>query len=220
MTSTCSLIWTIALELDRYAKRILAILKVSPSNIGDEIQYVAKSFTVGTNDVSQHLESLKTLLQANEILVRFKASVAQNEISKEGDVELAQKLKFVGAFLVELDGSVYMTEHRITGRFKKFNSNVAFGYRNSEFYDCFSHYSLYFSNGENLLCDLQGIAILQGSMMLLTDPEIHSVDGSSDQDSAAAIGLETFKSTHVCGNLCRNLGIENNELKLKESDSE
>ena len=57
-----------------------------------------------------------------------------------------------------------------------------------------------------------------GSIILLTDPEIHCASVHNTKDSAAAIGLSNFKKLHVCEELCIGIGIQNIEIETEEDD--
>lgn len=72
----------------------------------------------------------------------------------------------------------------------------------------FSHFSWSISNGDKLVCDLQGVWNSTDGF-IMTDPVIHSAgrrhrNGSTDKGSE---GIEIFFGTHVCSNVCKHLGL-------------
>ena len=84
-------------------------------------------------------------------------------------MEMVQRLSFVNAFIAKVGDDYYVFEERIMSQFRKFNSNTAFeNTARSMPYDALSHFSLYHTDDEYLLCDLQG------GLQVLTDPQVHS----------------------------------------------
>ncbi len=65
----------------------------------------------------------------------------------------------------------------------------------------------------NACCAICKVIVFHlGTMFVLTDPDTHHLDVELDDDSAAAIGIKTFREIYVCGPLCKGLGILNEEL--------
>lgn len=70
----------------------------------------------------------------------------------------------------------------------------------------FAHYSYHITNGEMLVCDLQGIRKTDG--YLFTDPAIHHATrgphfcGPTDLGNA---GIQQFFQSHVCSRFCERL---------------
>ncbi|CAF1508339.1 unnamed protein product [Adineta steineri] len=95
-------------------------------------------------------------------------------------------------------------EEYISGNYIKFNSNNGYvnDAVNSSTMPAFSHWTFHHSNGELLVCDLQGV--LNGKNYRLTDPAIHSTTakryGLTDLGIA---GQASFFKTHKCNNICR-----------------
>jgi hypothetical protein len=72
----------------------------------------------------------------------------------------------------------------------------------------FSHWTWVETNGEVLVCDLQGVRDIPSKGYWLTDPAILSPGreyGSTDIGNA---GIHNFFASHKCTTMCRSLGID------------
>lgn len=92
-------------------------------------------------------------------------------------------------------------------RFTKLNSNSGW-FRTSEDADvahAFSHWTWCHTNGDKLICDLQGVRSSKG--WLLTDPAAHSKNGQGIHGctDCGPDGIEAFFHRHTCNRLCRHL---------------
>ena len=84
--------------------------------------------------------------------------------------------------------------------------------RDADVPQCFSHFTWSVTNGELLVCDLQGVWNATDGF-LLTDPAMHRAErrgrgrrrGSTDK---GAQGIVSFFATHTCSPLCRQLGLK------------
>lgn len=119
---------------------------------------------------------------------------------------------FVPADVVECrDGSYYIYEPFMEGRFEKFNNNqgvVASKSSYSQQLQTFSHYTWEKSGKSLLVCDLQGVG--GGGRIMLTDPAIHSRGGARQYgDTDLGIdGIQVFFKTHICNDTCIRLGLK------------
>ncbi len=84
------------------------------------------------------------------------------------------------------------------------------GVRNEDVPQCFSHYTWSVSDGQLLVCDLQGVWNATDGFTL-TDPAMHRVPaggrrrrGSTDKGER---GIAAFFATHTCSGLCAQLGL-------------
>ena len=79
---------------------------------------------------------------------------------------------------------------------------------------CFSHFSWSYSNGDYLVCDLQGVWNACDGFTL-TDPVVH--DGKerhmSRRTDKGASGIHAFFRTHKCSPLCKRLGLKDYDGK-------
>ena len=74
----------------------------------------------------------------------------------------------------------------------------------------FSHFTYQTSGGKHLVCDIQGTWNWQDGFML-TDPVVHCVSGKRHRFGKTDHGIEgiqKFFSTHVCGPVCKRLGLK------------
>jgi hypothetical protein len=96
-----------------------------------------------------------------------------------------------------------LVEPMLEGEFLKFNSNS--GYANgADFMQALSHFSYHHSNGQFLLCDLQG-GHYEGTYFL-TDPVIMS-SGDTKTFGSTDLGKEGFSNFfahHKCNRFCKS----------------
>jgi hypothetical protein len=90
--------------------------------------------------------------------------------------------------------------------FVKFNSNS--GWYNPDFpsMQAFSHYSWIKSNGNLVICDLQGEYEGDKSRYILSDPAISSVRQRFGSTDLGVLGIMKFMMTHQCVDQCSRLG--------------
>jgi hypothetical protein len=88
-------------------------------------------------------------------------------------------------------------------KFQKFNSNSGW-FDNSlpwcRAMQALSHYSYHVSNGQTLLCDLQGGIYQDG--VILTDPVISSEDSCYGPTDLGPRGISAFFYYHICNEYC------------------
>ena len=103
------------------------------------------------------------------------------------------------------DGTKVLVEPYIDD-FEKFNSNVGWtdggGVSWSKVMQALSHFSYHITNGEYLLCDLQGSVYKNG--IVLTDPVILSDEpGKFGNTDLGPKGISTFFNRHTCTKYCK-----------------
>jgi len=76
----------------------------------------------------------------------------------------------------------------------------------------FSHFTYDASQGQILICDIQGV---QG---IYTDPQIHTVNGKGfGSGNLGHTGIRAFLLRHVCNEVCRAVGLEKIQAKALSS---
>ena len=126
-----------------------------------------------------------------------------------------------------------LTEPELEGRFTKWNNNAGMVYLHpsppttsslgaiveeneegdevghkfiteNDVIQAFSHFTLRMSEGKELVCDLQGIYNTTDGFTL-TDPTINSARGKGTKGltDRGQEGIDKFRQTHVCSDLCR-----------------
>ena len=83
----------------------------------------------------------------------------------------------------------------------------------SEVPQCFSHFTHTFTEGRDLVCDLQGIwNDIDG--FIFTDPVIHHnshksgrAHGHNGRTDKGLAGIRIFFESHTCNSLCQRLGL-------------
>jgi len=125
-------------------------------------------------------------------------------------------LFFVPCYAYAAEGAVpagepsfFAAERYLPGAFLKYNSNN--GYvdeglaRHGDAAQAFVHFTFEASGGELLVADLQGVA--RESEILLTDPQVLSLQGLFGPGDLRARGLRACLAAHRCGPTCRSLGL-------------
>ena len=93
-----------------------------------------------------------------------------------------------------------LVEPKIEGEFVKFNSNT--GYTNgADVMQALSHFSYHHTNGQEVLCDLQGGRY--DTCYVLTDPVIMSRTGTYGTTDLGAHGISNFFFHHKCNQFCK-----------------
>lgn len=119
--------------------------------------------------------------------------------------------------LVINKGEEGLVEAKMFGSYTKFNSNSGYSTGCPEA-DFFSHWTLWYTNGTELVCDLQGIVshgegtLTYGSwfftyFLFLTDPAILSVSKEWGPTDLGARGIAQWMALHQCNHLCRRFGL-------------
>ena len=154
-----------------------------------------------------------------ELEIRTIAAAYANEFNchkqKPGN---CSPIEFTPVDIVQCQGGgdCYLLESFITGKIVKFNNNsgiVCTSTPHTEMLQTFSHFTYVRSGKTLLVCDLQGVR--DGHRILLTDPAIHSRGtpgshyGSMDRGYD---GIRMFFKTHVCTEVCRAMGLEQERL--------
>jgi len=105
-------------------------------------------------------------------------------------------------------GMIYCVEPFLTGRYEKFSDNMGRIFQTSGTWSetqlphAFTHYT--YEESGHLLC----VTDLQGVKSWMTDPQIHTVDGYGfGRGNMAQEGIEKFKATHVCTDICKALKL-------------
>ncbi|KAL7544133.1 hypothetical protein ACHAWF_007520 [Thalassiosira exigua] len=85
--------------------------------------------------------------------------------------------------------------------FRKFNSNTGAKDAQAAIAQTFSHFSYHATDGQWLLCDLQG-GMVGNNKYTLTDIVINSRDKRFGVTDLGVAGIETFLSQHQCNQFC------------------
>eukprot|EP00403_Amphidinium_massartii_P009691 CAMPEP_0178424154 /NCGR_PEP_ID=MMETSP0689_2-20121128/28063_1 /TAXON_ID=160604 /ORGANISM="Amphidinium massartii, Strain CS-259" /LENGTH=292 /DNA_ID=CAMNT_0020045781 /DNA_START=55 /DNA_END=933 /DNA_ORIENTATION=+ len=94
-----------------------------------------------------------------------------------------------------------LVEPYIEGKYVKFNSNTGWKADGFELMQALSHFSFHHSDGQYLLCDLQGG--MKDTFYILTDPVVLSrAGGEYGVTDTGLEGMETFFAHHRCNRFC------------------
>eukprot|EP00434_Breviolum_minutum_P025368 symbB.v1.2.022414.t1/scaffold1989.1/size93477/2 len=93
-----------------------------------------------------------------------------------------------------------LVEPLIDGTYAKFNSNSGWVNEGYNMMQALSHFSYHYTNGQHLLCDLQGGGY--DTHYILTDPAVLSVDKKFGSTDGGRPMMENFFAHHVCNEYC------------------
>ena len=109
----------------------------------------------------------------------------------------------------------FLLEREIRGAFEKFSSNSGWSSGADPILEAFSHWSWVHTNGDKLVCDLQGHRgdgslphLGQQYYYLLTDPAICSACREYGESDLGQAGIDAFFRHHECNEWCRQLDLE------------
>jgi len=161
-----------------------------------------------------HLETYKCHIRAMKMAKSFNKKLKNSNIGIDGPA--CPKILYLKPVIYRLKdkessgGFRYLAvEEKLTGVYEKFNSNNGYVKTVSdkskrvltEVAQSFSHFSHVFSQGEEIVVDIQGIGFKY------TDPQIHSLSleyGTADRGER---GMKDFFRTHICNSYCKSLGL-------------
>ena len=116
------------------------------------------------------------------------------------------------------DGQPFLLEREIRGSFEKFNSNSGWSSGTDPILEAFSHWTWVHTDGDHLVCDLQGHRGEPGDgtpyrgeedyYYLLTDPAICSSCREFGESDLGPAGINSFFANHRCNEWCEHLDIE------------
>jgi len=113
--------------------------------------------------------------------------------------------------------SEYVTvEDYLDGQWQKFNSNTGWTQNDESVLNAFSHWTYHHSNGEHLVCDLQGIESNNTESFELTDPVVMSNDKSFGSTDLGIVGISNWFFHHQCGEHCDACWLK--PEKIEKSD--
>ena len=113
-------------------------------------------------------------------------------------------------------GDEFLLEREIRGSFEKFNSNSGWSSGCDPILEAFSHWSWVHTDGQKLVCDLQGHREFDDGLphtgedyyYLLTDPAICTPCHDYDESDLGQRGINSFFAHHECNSWCEHLDIE------------
>lgn len=158
-----------------------------------------------SDDEDEFQESTEAAATVQLIAAEF-ANTFNQELEKRN---IKSQIKFLPMYVIKTRGKTrkyYMMEPYIPGKFEKVthNDGSVDPSRCSEVLAAFSHWTIERSNSQIALVDLQG------SGNFLTDPAIHCKwkAGHFGDTDLGPRGIKNAKRSHLCGPLCRKLGLQ------------
>lgn len=152
-------------------------------------------------------------LYFKDIEAQIFAQVWAKKYNKE---DPPKAVRFASCFVLELvdrpGRPVCGAEVYINGEFKKHNNNVGavcVGDGNDpklimdrKTAQAFSHFTFDASQGQLLICDIQGVG------GVYTDPQIHTLSGQGfGSGNLGQTGIRAFLLRHKCNEVCRSVGL-------------
>ncbi len=109
----------------------------------------------------------------------------------------------------------YTMEEYVSGEYTKYNNNTGYAApwedETNKVMQAFSHYTWVATNKNLVVCDLQGITNANGTY--LTDPAIHAKEyWRFGRTNFGPKGIRRFFLSHICNNICRDMGLEHYPL--------
>mmetsp|Transcript_4180 Transcript_4180/g.4588 ORF Transcript_4180/g.4588 Transcript_4180/m.4588 type:complete len:350 (-) Transcript_4180:158-1207(-) len=143
-------------------------------------------------------------LEASKEAIRIITIWNSNKlIDKLVQVNLPEVWTFENTAGVSWAGKKILQEPFIQ-EYQKFNSNTGWTDDSipwARVMQALSHYSYHTTNGQTLLCDLQGGVYSNG--VVLTDPVVMSNSRRFGPTDLGSRGISTFFGNHVCNEFCR-----------------
>ena len=112
------------------------------------------------------------------------------------------------------EGEWVVAEGLIPGKYTKWCSNA--GWVNHKemggggSLPAFSHWTWVKTNGEMIVCDLQGVRSDNPMCYFLTDPAINSRSNDYGNTDLGRFGINAFFQSHSCTQFCREMGLVGN----------
>jgi hypothetical protein len=103
-------------------------------------------------------------------------------------------------------GEQVAIEKVVPGNFEKFNSNSGWSAEQHNLPDALSHWTWVHTQGQCLLCDLQGHR--GDAHYVFTDPAILSTSETYGDTDLGHQGICNWFAAHECNSYCRHLGID------------
>jgi len=162
---------------------------------------VAKWFKTGISFEEKYFATdLFTVNKAIEIIEKWNNS---RLISQHVMVNKAEVWEFLG-YSGKWSGSKVLQEPFIEN-YTKFNSNTGWNTQKlpwARVMQAISHFSYHVSNGQFVLCDLQGGQTSSG--VVLSDPVILSNSKLYGPTDLGSLGISSFFSRHQCNEFCKS----------------
>jgi len=144
------------------------------------------------------LEDLRAVQEAGRIIKAF------NEynvlISTMSSQSARRRVYLNQPEVCRLGERLVLVEPLIDGTYAKFNSNSGWVNEGYNMMQALSHFSYHYTNGQHLLCDLQGGGY--DTHYILTDPAVLSVDKKFGSTDGGRPMMENFFAHHVCNEYC------------------
>lgn len=142
-------------------------------------------------------DDVKAIQEANRIIQAFNSQRCSN---KKVHVNMAE-------VWTRLDGTnqKLLVEPFIEGAYIHFNSNTGFQCNGAETMAALSHFSYHFTNGQKVICDLQGGRSAVDNTYILTDPVILSQRREYGVTDLGPAGIQHFFSQHRCTKVCQTM---------------
>ena len=142
------------------------------------------------------------------------------------DARKMPRLVFVECNLYEAEkgsdapATFMVGERYLPGLFRKYNSNhgyVDLEAPDSDIAQAFSHFTFEASRGKHMVLDLQGVHLGKGQRfrphLILTDPQVVSLERSFGPGDLGEKGMRAFFRTHKCGKTCRQMKLDEHAWK-------
>ncbi|CAE7275185.1 ak1 [Symbiodinium natans] len=143
-------------------------------------------------------EDLQAVAEAGRIIEAF--NEYNNEHCRQRGQPARRRVYLNQPEVWECGERKVLVEPLIDGTYAKFNSNSGWVNEGYNMMQALSHFSFHFSNGQHLLCDLQGGGY--DTHYVLTDPAVLSVNKDFGVTDGGFPMMRNFFAHHVCNEYC------------------
>ena len=169
-------------------------------------RYVNNNFTLDEYHRDIAVQRLSFLISLD-----FNKELREQELDQIEILHCAQQVKKEKIHDLDtlcVDGKYYYTDETwISGSFDKFVSNTGEPFVDNEYAHAFAHYSLFYSGGEFLICDIQG------HERTFCDCQIATISGGITPADLGSDAMMVFMANHECNGVCDVLKLPNFKKK-------
>ncbi len=207
-------------------------LKFGTPSISFQLKIAGNPFADGEEsvvykglDISRNCQlTLKKLKAANNKFDKY-SKVQEMQVIASAYAQLfnrskpsgSPEIEFIAVDIVEINGTYYVMQEFVAGKFEKFNTNngiVCSEPAHSDMMQAFSHFTYVKSEQSILICDLEGT--VSGNKVRLIDPAIHNriPPGKYGLTDTGFLGMRKFFLSHECKSICRNMRLDSVRVQV------
>ena len=157
---------------------------------------------IETHQLTAKYASIWNQMNANANDPNHKTIHVQIPFITQIEIKRNRLMHWFGFNSVHSNGEYITVEDYLQGKFEKFNSNTGWHKCEKSSINAFSHWTYHHSNGQHLVCDLQGVESENDGCYELTDPVIMSKEKKFGVTDLGVIGISNWFYHHKCNEFC------------------